>query len=62
MGKKAKARHLEAKSREVGEQAALDPASDAGDGKPPSAGGGKQAPGGAAGSDQNRARKKRKKK
>ena len=62
VGKKAKARHLEAKSREVGEQAALDPASDAGDGKPPSAGGGKQAPGGAAGSDQNRARKKRKKK
>lgn len=60
VGKKAKARHLEAKSREIGEQPSIEPAPGTGAGKPPSAGGGKSAPNGAA--DPDRARRKRKKK
>lgn len=61
VGKKAKARHIEATSREVGQQAGIEPAPEDGGGKSPSADGTKQAPGGAK-PDPNRARRKRKKK
>ena len=59
VGKKAKARHIEAKSRETTDSASLDPGPAAGSGKDQRAANGSTAP---KASDPNRSRKKRKRK
>jgi len=60
VGKKAKARHIEAKSREATDAPSIEPGPGAGTGKEPSAGDGTSTSKGA--SDPNRSRKKRKRK
>ena len=62
VGKKAKARHLEAKSREVGEQPSIEAAPDSGGGKPASAGDGKPAPNGGRAPDPKRQQRRKRKK